>query len=178
MAVSQLGPKGVYRTQLTYNSLMTTGEVGVALRDDEDELGMIRLEYDSTNGIRAYRFVNLDSGSGSLVAGDLAVMKDKFGQVATSVFSSSVANKNSISGVAIGALTAGNHGWLQIGGDMAAVNTTGSTFAVGDQLIHSGTDKVAGKVTLNTAPTNQLLAIATAATSGNFTEARLCLPFY
>ena len=179
MAAGHLGPKGVYRTPLTYNALSSSTTIGVAARDDEDEVGMVRLEIDPTSGLLAYRFILLDStavGAASVASGDAVGSFNTTFTTGTTVVASYISGQNSCIGIGQNTLTAGNKGWVQTGGLHSTVNTTGSTFAVGDVAILSGTTKRIADVNVGTAPTHVVVGVAVAATSGNATAIRLSMP--
>lgn len=130
----------------------------------QDCLGTVRVQLDTSGngGLCIYRFVQLASGSANLVAGNLAMMPTINSLTSMTVVDSRNAQgaRNMPAGFAIAALTAGNVGWLQIRGYHPGVTTDGSTFAIGDFLVPSGTDLQATKVAAATAPTYSVIGKA------------------
>lgn len=139
----------------------------------QDLPGLVRWQVDGAGtGIRALKFVKNDStdvDAANLAAGDVVYWFDKNHTVVTPDQSSSITgNINDIAGIAIGVITKGNYGYIQVYGPSAAAITIQAavTINAADALIGSTTDKLVNNVAANTAPTNKTLGFALAAGSG------------
>jgi hypothetical protein len=168
MPASELGLKAIWATTLTADDTAA-----------KEELGIIRFEVDrdDTVGLKSYRYVQVHADSAAVANGDVVVYRDLYKIVADTRIAQST--ENHIAGVGIGVITAGNYGWLQIGGYHAVVKTNGDDdIADGDVLIHSGTDLQADSVAAGTAPTYIPVGVAVAADvdADNTVAAQLCVP--
>lgn len=124
---------------------------------------------DADDGLKAYKYVRYNNGTANLTLanGDPCLYDDDGAtfdgfEVFVDV---SDTNRNLVAGVALGAITDGNYGWVQIKGFHSAVNTDGGDdIAVGDALIHDGTnDQDVDSVAAGTAPTNHVVGWAVGA---------------
>ena len=135
-----------------------------AITDDsstaKEQLGVLRREYDSTNGFRVFKYVQA-SLTAAASNGRVLCWYNSIGTVATDDVSTTRAGLPA--GVAIGTLTNGQYGWIQIGGYHSAIDTDGhDDVADGDTLIaQDTTDGVSGRVAFGTASTFKILGVAT-----------------
>ena len=144
--------KEFYRSLLTYNGKSST---------DEDELGVLRLELDAlTNGVRGYRFVEVAAASAAVANGSVLTFTDNYNQVVTTDISASHINK--VAGVGIGAITAGNRGWIQVYGYHPAVATNGDDdITEGMELmVDTAVDGTVDSIAIGTAPTSKTVGVA------------------
>lgn len=146
--------KEFYRSLITYN-----GDSVI----DEDELGVLRTELDAlTSGVRIYRFVKVADASGDVANGSVLTFTDAHCREVTTDISES--NRNHVAGVGIGAITAGNKGWIQVYGSHSAVTTNGDDdITVGMELIVDGAvDGSVDSMAVGTAATHKTVGVATA----------------
>lgn len=145
-----------------------------------EELGVVRTEYDATNGKRMFVYAQFDNGAGNVTSAANQVVY----LVAASAEGMKVTNDVSDSdiqlvvGVDLNGLTDTYYGWIQIQGHVTAVATNGDDdIAAYDNLIGGG-DGTCNSVAQDTAPTNTLLGIALAADTdaANTVEAQLTNP--
>ena len=105
----------------------------------EAELGDIAFEMTS-EGLKVYRFVQVDAASAAVANGTALVWKTVTSQKVTTV---NTGLRNSPAGVGIGTITVGNRGWIQIGGYHSAVKTNGDDdIALDCNIIMAGADGV------------------------------------
>jgi hypothetical protein len=124
-------------------------------------LGIRRIEL-GDGGRKVYVYVKNAEESAALAAGQVV----KWDDVSSGTVKIASAASNLLAGVAIGAITAGNYGWVQVFG-LATVKTAAST-AAGDAVIASSTGGTGGRVAKGTdAPANQVLGWATDSRDGN-----------
>lgn len=147
----------------------------------EDEFGVIAVILDKAptiatqaTGRQRFRFVSLSgTNTGSVVLGDIVVYEDTFACKASTSLTDG--GRNQVCGVAKGAITAGNLGWVQISGQ-ASVNTGGNSITDGDYVILSSVAKVGVAVAAGTASTYVPVGVATVTASGGFTNTYLMIP--
>jgi hypothetical protein len=138
----QFGEKLGWQTELTAND-----------NSPKEMLGIRRIEL-GDGGRKVYVYVKNAEESAALAAGQVV----KWDDASSGEVKKASATGDLLAGVAIGAITAGNYGWVQVFG-LATVLTASGT-AAGDAVIASGSAGVGGKVTKGTAPTNQVLGWA------------------
>lgn len=174
-----LGPKASYKTfpPTTYNAVGLGGQTGTpdSLQAGREEAGMIMYTYDTTNGIRGWRF---NKQKNTTAAGDVCYYTDGQGVAQYSNASAdSIAGDNGVCGIAVAAITASNYGWVQFLGYCATVTTkSGVSLAVGD-IAKASSDATGtiDKTVKDTAPTNVQIGICVVATSAGVTGLRLTL---
>jgi hypothetical protein len=124
-----------------------------------EELGIERVEYDSTNKMRTFRYVQ--AASDTTVRRGLPLA---FSDVAKTTVTSNISDAcaNQPAGVGHAAITAGYYGWIQIKGYHEYVHTDGSdAYADGDTItLHYATDGVTSKIPLGVAPYYKPLGVA------------------
>lgn len=155
-----LGMNPAFVTKTTYNDLRS----GTALPNlQEDTPGLLRWQIDPSLGIRCLRFVTVAAAAtADLANGDALAFDDKYKRSVTNDVSD--ADRNQPAGVAIGAVTISNRGWIQCYGYHSAIKTDGGDdIADGDSLILSATDKTVDSVASGTAPTHKIIGVAVAA---------------
>lgn len=140
----QFGEKLGWQTELTANDT-----------SPKEMLGIRRIEL-GDGGRKVYVYVKNAEASAALSAGEVV----KWDNVSSGAVKKASAAGDLLAGVAIGDITAGNYGWVQVFG-LATVLTAAST-AAGDAVIASSTAGVGGRVAKGTdAPANQVLGWAT-----------------
>lgn len=139
----QFGEKLGWQTELTANDT-----------SPKEMLGIRRIEL-GDGGRKVYVYVKNAEASAALSAGEIV----KWDSVSAGTVKKASAAGDLLAGVAIGDITAGNYGWVQVFG-LATVLTAAST-AAGDAVIASSTGGVGGRVAKGTAPTHQVLGWAT-----------------
>lgn len=155
-----LGMCPVHVSPVTYNGLRATTDLP---RLEETPLGSLRWQIDPSLGIRCLRFVQVAaSATLALADGDALAFDDKYKRSVTNDVSDASANQPA--GVAIGAITIGNRGWIQCYGYHDAIKTNADDdIADGDSLILAGgTDKTVDSVAAGTAPTHKIIGVAVA----------------
>lgn len=152
-------PGQVFVTGTDYNGLQSiTADFPVLV---EDPVGVIRHQIDQeTNGTRTLQFVNVLAAT-TVANGTALMFSDLYRKTVTKVVAS--ASRNQPAGVGIGAITAGNRGWIQIAGYHSAVITNADDdITDGDSIIMSATDGKVDSTAAGTAPTHKTLGIAVA----------------
>lgn len=140
----QFGEKLGWQTELTANDT-----------SPKEMPGIRRIEL-GDGGRKVYVYVKNAEASAALSAGEVV----KWDDVSSGAVKKASAASDLLAGVAIGDITAGNYGWVQVFG-LATVLTAAST-AAGDAVIASSTAGVGGRVAKGTdAPANQVLGWAT-----------------
>ena len=157
MAV-QFGDKQGWVTPLTSNSATPL-----------ETLGIRRVEVDEDGCRRVYAYVKNGEASQGLVDGDICKVED----LEESEVKRGAAQGDVPAGVAIGALTASNYGWIQVQGLHKGIKCHGDT-AVGDSIEVAG-DGVGGRTAKNTAPTNQTVAWAITAEADDKCQGNIVL---
>lgn len=143
----QFGEKLGWQTELTANDT-----------SPKEMLGIRRIEL-GDKGRKVYAYVKNAEASAALAAGQVI----KWDDAGAGTVKKAAAAGDLLAGVAVGAITAGNYGWVQVFG-LATVLTASSTEA-GDAVIASS-NGVGGRVAKGTAPTNQVLGWATDTRNG------------
>ena len=138
----QFGEKLGWQTELTANDT-----------SPKEMLGIRRIEL-GDRGRKVYVYVKNAEESAALSAGHVV----KWDDASSGAVKKASAAGDLLAGVAIGDITAGNYGWVQVFG-LATVKTAAST-AAGDAVIASSTSGVGGRVAKGTAPTHQVLGWA------------------
>ena len=138
----QFGEKLGWQTELTANDT-----------SPKEMLGIRRIEL-GDEGRKVYVYVKNAEASSALSAGEVV----KWDSVSSGTVKKASAAGDLLAGVAIGDITAGNYGWVQVFG-LATVLTATST-AAGDAVIASSTAGTGGRVAKGTAPTHQVLGWA------------------
>lgn len=138
----QFGEKLGWQTELTANDT-----------SPKEMPGIRRIEL-GDGGRKVYVYVKNAEESAALSAGQIV----KWDNVSSGTVKKASAAGDLLAGVAIGDITAGNYGWVQVFG-LATVLTASST-AAGDAVIASSTSGVGGRVAKGTAPTHQVLGWA------------------
>ncbi len=139
----QFGEKLGWQTELTANDT-----------SPKEMLGIRRIEL-GDKGRKVYVYVKNAEASAALSAGQVV----KWDDASSGAVKKASAAGDLLAGVAIGAITAGNYGWVQVFG-LATVLTAAST-AAGDAVIAASTSGVGGRVAKGTEPTHQVLGWAT-----------------
>lgn len=153
MSETKVQPTQIWATELTANDASAKELVGV-----------IRWEYDTTYGLRAYRY--MQAASDTTVANGTALRySDAYKFTASSDCDD--AGINQVAGVGIGVITAEYYGWVQVYGYHPAVLTdAGDDIADGDYVIlHASTDGVCDRTAGGTAAVSVPLGVAVAADS-------------
>ena len=154
-------------TLLTYNSARAISSTSFPVLE-EDTLGVIRFVIDTTGGTgtKAYRFVAVTAGSAAVAAGAPVVYTDAYKTTVDTRYAQSTVNQ--CAGVGIGAIAAGNRGWIQIYG--ATTLTLGAAVAalqgqpcILDAATADGTVNI---IAVGTAITYKPIAWCTAAGTG------------
>ena len=138
----QFGEKLGWQTELTANDT-----------SPKEMLGIRRIEL-GDGGRKVYVYVKNAEESAALAAGEVV----KWDDVSAGEVKKASAAGDLLAGVAIGDITAGNYGWVQVFG-LATVKTAAST-AAGDAVI-AASGGTGGRVAKGTAPTHQVLGWAT-----------------
>lgn len=138
----QFGEKLGWQTELTANDT-----------SPKEMPGIRRIEL-GDRGRKVYAYVKNAEASAALSAGEIV----RWDNVSIATVKKASAAGDLLAGVAIGDITAGNYGWVQVFG-LATVLTAAST-AAGDAVIASNTAGVGGRVAKGTAPTHQVLGWA------------------
>lgn len=118
-----------------------------ALTDDDataqEELGILRAQITTDGGTKIYKYIQNVSG-GALADGDAVVytLTDDGGYVVTTIASADAA---SAAGIAIGAITSTQYGWVQVGGINTTAKIKGDTDATTAGAL-VGTSATAGKL--------------------------------
>ena len=140
----QFGEKLGWQTELTANDT-----------SPKEMLGIRRIEL-GDGGRKVYVYVKNAEASAALSAGEVV----KWDNVSSGAVKKASAVTDLLAGVAIGAITAGNYGWVQVFG-LATVKTAAST-AAGDGVIASSSSGVGGRLENGKdSPTSQVLGWAT-----------------
>lgn len=137
----QFGEKLGWQTELTANDT-----------SPKEMPGIRRIEL-GDGGRKVYVYVKNAEESAALSAGEVV----KWDNVSASTVKKASAAGDLLAGVAIGDITAGNYGWVQVFG-LATVKTAAST-AAGDAVI-AASGGVGGRVEKGTALTYQVLGWA------------------
>lgn len=124
----QFGEKLGWQTELTANDT-----------SPKEMLGIRRIEL-GDGGRKVYVYVKNAEDSAALAAGEVV----KWYDVSSGAVKKASTAGDLLAGVAIGAITAGNYGWVQVFG-LATVKTAAST-AAGDGVIASASAGVGGRV--------------------------------
>jgi hypothetical protein len=164
----------VVNTPLNHNSSVTSPNLPF------DELGTPREELDDDLGYRKFIFVQ-NTGGSNIAAGDCLIflddVKQNVGPYAAGIAAgfSVGASLNRVAGVAIGAINAGNYGWIQTQGLHPAVKTNGAV-ANGQALTLDNTaSSKAAAVALGTAPPYAVLGTAVGPAASNLTPVQLSI---
>ena len=140
----QFGEKLGWQTELTANDT-----------SPKEMLGIRRIEL-GDRGRKVYVYVKNAEESAALSAGHVV----KWDDASSGAVKKASAAGDLLAGVAIGDITAGNYGWVQVFG-LATVKTAAST-AAGDAVIASSTGGVGGRAEKGKdAVNNQVLGWAT-----------------
>jgi len=147
---STIFPQQAWGTELTANDATA-----------QEQVGSIRFELDSTNGLRGFKYVQAAADT-TVANGTALAYSDTIGHVATSDISDAAINQ--VLGVGIGAITAEYYGWVQVFGYHSAVATdAGDDFADGDWVIlHASTDGTAERTASGTAAVSKPIGVAVA----------------
>lgn len=150
MASNRLKTQGLWLgagvTSLNDSTLFLGGQLGMFYEKDD----------------KKYQLVKFKSTSGTIAAGTPVMWQDRANFVVSSTVSDS--KRNEIAGVALGTVTAGNFGFIQVRGNHTAVLTNGDDdIAQGDAVIMSSSDGVVDSTAAGTAPTYNVLGWASAA---------------
>lgn len=133
----------------------------------QDLQGTLREQIDVTTGDRRMlRFIKNAAAGAALAANDLCWFDTASHISVDSRVASSVGDRNGIAGIAIGAIAAGNYGWILVRGQATLNLKAAVNAAEGDALISSDTDVKVDSVAEGTAPTYKVVGFATAAASG------------
>lgn len=112
---------------------------------------------------KKYQLVQFKATSSAIAAGATCMWTDRDSFVVSCTVADS--NRNQVAGVAVGTVTAGNYGYIQVRGN-ATITLTGAA-AAGDTIVQSATNGQGVLVLAGTAPTHVALAVATAAGAGD-----------
>ena len=136
------------------------------------QVGMVLIK-----GDKVYQLVKFDSFVFTYADGKPLVWKDEATFVVTADYDDTTNNRNRPAGVALLASTAGNTGWIQVGGPHAGIFTkTAESAAAGDALVYDAADGQVIKTAAGTAPVCVPLAIATGAQATNATPGNIIVP--
>jgi len=124
--------------------------------------GQLGLTY-SSNG-KTYQLVQFKSTTTTIAAGTAVMWTDPANFVVSAKVADSV--RNMPAGMALGTVTAGNYGWIQVGGPVTTLISTGSITA-GDVVIMSSTDGTVAGIAAGTAPTYLPLGPCTVTAASN-----------
>jgi len=128
-------------------------------------------------GDKAYQLVQFDSGIVAVVATTPVIWKNTATFVVTDDYdAASTAGRNGPAGVALGTMTAGYYGWIQVAGPGTVYTKTSEAAAAGDALVYDAADSQCIKTAQGTAPVCVPLAIATGSQSTNATPANIIAP--
>jgi hypothetical protein len=124
-----------------------------------EELGIERTEYDSTNRLRTFRYVQAAADTTVRRGTVLGYTDTKKVTVSSDITDF---NQNQPAGVGHAAITAEYYGWIECKGYHEYVHTDGSdTFADGDTItVHGTTDGVAGRIPSGVAAYYKPLGVA------------------
>jgi len=163
---------------LDYNQVRRTGNPqtqAVGGAQNEDMLGTVRWENDPYTplGRRGFVFVNVNSSDNTTPAvGNIFVFSDLYNYTVTAKQSVTGASRMRVAGVQAinygsSVAIAGNNIWIQFYGYHAGVLVDNSTFAMGYQIVLSGTDATGTLVANGTAPPYPVVGTALAAATGS-----------
>jgi len=145
----------VWKTKLTANDSVA-----------QEQLWSIRREYDSTNWVRVFKYVDIQADTtvaNWTVLYHLPSATDATRTILTS--DESDWDINMVAWVWIWAITAEYYGWVQLSWYHSAVITNGDDDIAQNDAIIWGWDGTCNSVAANTAPTNKVLGWAVAADS-------------
>jgi len=129
----------------------------------KEELGVLREDYDTTNGRRVFKYVQWDNGAGNLTgaAGEVVyyVPASYAGAKVTPDVSDS--DINLVAGVMHVAMTDTHYGWMQVGGKDTIATNGDDDISAYDTIIGGG-DRTCNSVAQDTASTNKVLGYALA----------------
>lgn len=125
----------------------------------EGQLGAI-LEKDGC----VYQVVKVKSTSSAITAG-IPVCWSDFDDFTVSAEIDDI-KRNYAAGLAVGTITAGSYGFIQVAGPYSAAISDGLVAAAGDALFMSATDGQLTKLAAGTAPTYITFGVATATSGG------------
>lgn len=109
-----------------------------------------------------YQLVKFASTTGTIAAGTPVLWSDRDDFVVSSTVADS--KRNEPAGIALGTVTAGNYGFIQVRGNHATVLTNGDDdIAQGDAVIMSSSDGVVDSTAAGTAATYNVFGYASAA---------------
>lgn len=113
---------------------------------------------------KKYQLVKFDSSAVTVAANQALVWIDQDDFTVTNDISDVTGGPNFPAGVALSVVTAGNYGWIQVRGPVAAILTdAGDDITAGDALfVDPTTDGTVDSTALGTAPIYVPLAVATA----------------
>ena len=148
MAHNPQALKEVWGTELTANDSTA-----------KEEVGIIRWEYNSTYGLRAFRYMQAAADT-TVANGTALAYTGDYKFVCSSDRTDTLQNHRV--GVGIGVITASYYGWVQCFGYHAAVLTDGGNdIADGEEvMLHTTTDGVIDRVAAGTAATYLRLGVA------------------
>ena len=156
MANNMEASASIYKTKLTANDVAA-----------QEPLWTIRTEYDSTNWVRKFKYVQNHSDSTIAnwsVAWYLAPATDATWSIVSWI--AATTSLNWVAWVWIWAITASYYWWIQIWWYHSAIITNGDDdIAAWDALIWSSTNYWCNSTAANTAPTNKVLGWAVAVDS-------------
>lgn len=141
----------------TGNSFVWEGPVTDTYSDERYDLGTYREE----SG-KGYRFVKYDNGTGNLTLAENDVLYYVNSSDHTVTKDVTDTDINHVAGVAVGAISDGEYGWMQTYGHDTVATDDGDDITDGDAIIGSG-DGTCNSVAQDNAPTNKVLGWATAA---------------
>lgn len=137
-----------------FNTLLTANDSSA-----KEELGTLRYEYDSTNGLKVYRYIL----AGTAIANGQPVVNANAAGTSVGVSTVNAAGKYSCRGVGIGTITNAYYGWILVDGYHAAIKKTGTVITTA----YYGCIHLCGKIqklgSQTGAITNQFTALETLA---------------
>lgn len=148
-----------------YKTSFVAGDLSSNTSDALEELGALRFTYDSTNGLRVFKYVQYDNGTANVAGAAAQVVYYVAASYASAKVTPDVSDSdiNMVAGCMHAALTDLYYGWMQIQGK-DTVNTSGADdIAQYDYIIGTGAaDGVCVRMAQDTAPTNKTLGLALA----------------
>lgn len=154
----------VFNTQTLYINALTLATVNDTTPTYPGQVGQVV----SRNGCD-YQYVQFKSTTSTIAAGTAVMWSDFDDYVVSGLVAD--AKRNYCAGVALGTVTAGNYGFIQISGPASVLFLQGSSrggtdAAAGETAIFSATDGGVDRVAAGTAPTYLPVGVFTAASTG------------
>lgn len=150
-----------------FPKVMNVSDVtAVPTSDQREELGAIAYTQDTTNGLRKWKYVQFDNGTGDVASAANSVAFYIAASYKDSIVTCdcSDSDPNYVAGVFTQAFTDQYYGWILVGGKATVATDGADDISATDALIGSAsTDGTCDSVAADTAPTNKVLGWALAA---------------